>query len=234
MLSYVICLIFIILVFASQLSGCSDHRSKPEASFQPAFDSRNFQQGTVYTVLEGGSEIRIKVYRGGSLAALGHNHIISSSHITGKVFRHPDIRQSGFYLHLPVSHFVVDRTDYRQEAGNEFNSIPSEKDIIATFSNMLGERVLDAAHFPEIGIASIAIRPEQTLFRLTLRLTVRGFNHDVTTTANIKYDNQQLVAEGAFQLKQTDLNLTPFSILFGAITIQDSLNISYHIVASRE
>jgi hypothetical protein len=38
-------------------------------------------------------------------------------------------------------------------------------------------------------------------------------------------------ASGEFPLRQTDLGLTPFSAMLGALQVQDEMRISFHIVA---
>lgn len=226
-------------IYAFVLSGllinaCSYEHAKPASVPPTAFDPRHYHYGEVYLIQPSESEIRIKVFRSGSLAALGHNHIISNNDISGKVYWHPDLHQAGFKLQLPGKGFVVDRLDYRRAAGSDFASIPSHDDIKATLSNMLGNQVLDIEHFPVIDISSVTLIPELPYLNIRLRITLRGNEHDITTLAKLETMPNQLVIEGQLSLSQTTLSIVPFSILFGALSVKDELDIYYRITARRE
>ena len=43
----------------------------------------------------------------------------------------------------------------------------------------------------------------------------------------------QLVLEGSSPLRQSELGLTPFSAMMGALQVQDEMQVSYRIVARR-
>lgn len=45
-------------------------------------------------------------------------------------------------------------------------------------------------------------------------------------------DADRLLAEGAFELRQTALGLTPFSLALGALRVQDAMTIKFNIVAA--
>jgi len=43
--------------------------------------------------------------------------------------------------------------------------------------------------------------------------------------------NGQLTASGELPLKQTDLGLTPFTAMLGALAVQDEMKVRFHFVA---
>ena len=72
---------------------------------EPARPARDFTKARVYQVAPEESLVRILVYSGGTFAAPGHNHVIASHHVNGKVYRaRGRCTRSGFDLVMPVSH----------------------------------------------------------------------------------------------------------------------------------
>jgi hypothetical protein len=52
--------------------------------------------------------------------------------------------------------------------------------------------------------------------------------------ASVRIDDAQLDIAGRLELNQTDFGITPFSILGGAIAVQDRLGLSFRIRARRQ
>jgi len=55
-----------------------------------------------------------------------------------------------------------------------------------------------------------------------------------TFTAPVRYrltHESTLEASGEFPLRQSELGLTPFSAMLGALQVQDEMRVSFHIVA---
>ena len=202
-----------------------------KAPTTPAFDPQTFSGGSVYEILPGESYMDIFVYRAGALKNFGHNHIVTASNINGKVYLHPEFKKSGLTLELPVYDFEVDNSDKRKTAGEEFSSIPSAKDIKGTRDNMLGEHVLDAENFPLIRIVSTKITGTSSAAGISLRINIKGRDHDITVPVSITVKGNKMTVEGNAELSQSELGMTPFSILMGAIAISDRLNIRFHFAA---
>lgn len=96
------------------------------------------------------SEVRVLVYRGGVMASLGHNHVIASKYLSGKIYVHDELSKTGFELTIPVNSLMVDDPDLRKQEGVDFSKdIPTET-IAGTRRNMLGGKVLDGKHYPVI------------------------------------------------------------------------------------
>ena len=108
------------------------------------------EEPVVYAVDAAASDIHWRVYKAGSFARFGHNHVISVGELMGKVTRDAQSGAATFELTIPVAGLVVDDPALRSLYGEEFSSKPSEKDIAGTRDNMLGERVLDAEHHPTL------------------------------------------------------------------------------------
>ncbi len=111
-------------------SGTPGHADNRAAEF-PA--SRGLPPGAVpdnavrYEVLAERSDIRFLVYRAGALARLGHHHVVQAKNVRGEILRAPDIRQSSFFIELPVKDFQVDAAAARMDEGGEFLPVPPSR-----------------------------------------------------------------------------------------------------------
>jgi hypothetical protein len=231
-------------VFLALLSGCPlPPRAPPHAPAAPAAPPAPAPHvGTPYEILPQSSLLTILVYRGGALASAGHNHVIASHELSGTVYVPSAIPQSSFEVHIPVSTLTVDEAALRaQQPAAEFPPDVSEGAKEGTRRNMLGEALLDAQRNPEIVLRSLQLEPaggtatDSGAVRAHVQSSVRGQLR--TFTVPVRYrlggvgGNGTVEASGEFPLLQTDLGLTPFSALLGALQVQDEMLISFHIVA---
>ena len=179
------------------------------------------------------SHIRLKVYRGGAMKWFGHNHVISHSSIEGEVIRDVlAIENSRFSLILPVEQFVVDNDRDRQISGSEFSTPIDPEDALATKNNMLRREVLDMANFSHISIqGSIAQVVEQAVAHI--QITIKGVSREYTLPVSVRYTDTRITARGNFTVKQSDFEITPFSLMGGMLAVKDAINISFNIVARR-
>ena len=191
-------------------------------------------QGTVHYVLDATrSDVRFLVYRAGVLASFGHNHVIEAKDLHGDVYLADDIRASGFSLTLPVAGFTVDDAAARRVEGPDFASQPSAAAIEGTRKNMLGPALLDAEQFPEISIRSVKLLGPDWDLDATVRITLHGTARDTTVLIAVQHDGESLSATGAFDIKQSDFGITPFSILGGGLQVADGIRIRFHLVAAK-
>ena len=170
----------------------------------------------------------VKVYRGGRLARLGHNHVISSRDLTGRLWLTPDGRDSVFDIRLPVTTMEVDNPDLRTAAGEDFPLNLSADDIQGTRRNMLGEQQLFGARWPEIRIAGRAVSDSAVDAWFAVQENV----HQMTVLATVEREGDQVTVSGAFELKQTALGLEPFSALMGGLTVQDRMEVEFTLRAT--
>ncbi|MFQ5983694.1 MAG: hypothetical protein ACE5KS_10015, partial [Woeseiaceae bacterium] len=93
------------------------------------------------------SEVRVLVYRGGLLGGFGHNHVISTSEISGRIEILAQPEAASVELTIPVEGLEVDVDRLRREEGRPFRKDVPEKDKLGTRDNMLGSKLLDSANF---------------------------------------------------------------------------------------
>lgn len=216
---------------AASLAGCPRPvRPPPKLPSAPAADLRG---ASVYEVDAEDSSALIHVYRGGALARLGHNHVIASRSLGGRVWLHPSFAKSGFELAFPVASLIIDDPAMRRAAGAEFVSDVSPADAEGTRNNMLRAEVLDAERYPQITLRSMRVGGTLEAPQIVARITIRGVARDVEVPAAIEINGRRLRARGEFDLKQTQFGIKPFSIALGALEVQDRLHIKFDVAAEQ-
>lgn len=220
------------------LAGCSAGvKSPPPAKPTPIpapAPAPTAQGSAVYTIDPSASVVRILVYRGGALARLGHNHVLTAMSLSGHVAVNPDPAKSAFDLSFPVAELNVDDTHARSEAGDEFPGEISQGDREGTRKNMLRAEVLDAEHFPRVTLRSVSVVPPLQTAKITTRITIKDVSRDVEVPVALDVTDARLTATGQFPIKQTDFGIKPFSIGLGALEVIDKLQIRFKIVAERK
>lgn len=192
--------------------------------------------GTVYHVDEAQSELRILVFRAGPLAHFGHNHVMVNRTIRGAVSVADVPDSPAFWLSVPAAAFVVDDAQARAEEGADFAAAVPDDARSGTLQNMLGAAVLDAAEFPSITVKSLRVSAAQDAANpgaMTAAVTVGVAGHESTIDVPFTLQSEpgRLSATGRVELRQTDLGLTPYSLMLGALQVQDAMTVKFKIVA---
>jgi polyisoprenoid-binding protein YceI len=184
-----------------------------------------------FDIVPGESQVDILVHRAGTLAKAGHNHVITSRDITGVVQLTPQVERSRFQLAMPVATLAVDDADARRAAGPDFAADVPQSAREGTRRNMLSEALLDAARFPEVSLASMRIEAVPGGALAAVEVRVRG--EASTLSVPIRYEQKanELLADGEIAVRQSDLGLTPFSALLGALQVQDEMTLRFRILA---
>jgi polyisoprenoid-binding protein YceI len=186
----------------------------------------------VFAIDGAASDVHWLVYKAGTLARLGHNHVIAVPNLHGNVtVGAQDLSASHFEFVIPVADLVIDDAKLRSGLGEEFASVPTAKDIEGTRHNMLTDRVLDGDKFPTIrvsGTGPLGAAGRQT-FRVKIELL--GRTVDLTVPTKVTVADDRLEASGEFDLNHADLGMQPFTALMGALSVGEKMSFSYHVVA---
>lgn len=172
------------------------------------------------------SWLQLRLYSAGRLAALGHNHLIASRDLRGRVADAPGALV--LELELPAATLLVDDPELRAAAGAEFAKQPDPAAIAGTRRNLLGPAVLDAATHPQIRVRA-ALPTGAARAEVAIRL--RGAIHQLPMAVTLRRERGRLIATGQARLRHADLGLTPFSALGGAISVADEMDLSFHLEA---
>ena len=218
------------------LGGCRLPPRVPAPSAPPPLAPH---AGTPYDVVSDASLLTVLVYRGGTLASAGHNHVIASHAMRGTIYVPSDVMASSFEVHFDVATLTVDEPALRaQLASPDFPPDVSDSAKQGTRHNMLGEALLDAAHYPEIELRALRMEKppagsaDDTVLA-QVQSTVRGEVRTFAVPLRYQLGNGELTVTGEFPLKQSDLGLTPFSALLGALQVQDEMHVNIRIVARK-
>jgi hypothetical protein len=201
--------------------------SAPPAEFPEAYYLEALKQGKpVFRVDSRESLVVLEVRRSGSLARLGHDHVVASHDLTGYVA--PDEGRADLYVAL--ARMQVDEPALRAEAG--FDTQPSESDIEGTRANML-EKVLEAERFPFALIRVSGAKAKEKKKTLAVAITLHGSTRTLHVPAEIEADAEKMSVTGRLSFDQSDFGITPYSLLGGAIAVQNRVDLRFRIRARR-
>jgi hypothetical protein len=190
------------------------------------------QEHREYTIDPAASDVYWLVYKAGTLARLGHNHVISVAELAGRVtVADGDLGRSRFELSFPVASLIVDDPELRARLGEDFASVPTADDKAGTRDNMLTDKVLDGGQFTTISVKGSG--PSGPPSAETLKITVEllGRAVELTVPTQVVVDGDTLTASGEFELTHEALGMKPFSVMLGALQVAENMKFAYRISA---
>jgi hypothetical protein len=224
-------------LLALLLAACGAPRPRPATPQHPVESPSTPNlplPGRTYRIDESHSELRILVYRAGPLAHLGHNHVIINRSLHGVV----NLAEAGgsvFSMEVPVAGFVVDDAQARSQEGVDFAAAVPDDAKSGTLHNMLSTSLLDADEFPTIVVKSVAAgvqgAPSSGDVIVAMEMSVAGHESTINVPLKLQSDSNHLSASGSLELRQSALGLTPYSLMLGALQVQDAMTIKFDIVA---
>jgi len=216
---------------AAMLAACAPvaTREPParEATLPPDFPVAVYRAAAargerVLRIDTANSRVVIEVRREGSLAHLGHDHVVASRDVAGYVLA--DAGRAD--LAIPLAKLTVDEPELRTEAG--LDTQPSAADIAGTRRNMLAS-VLDAERHPYATIHVARADPHAD--RVTVAITLHGVTRRFDVPARIEADAGGIIASGALSFDQSAFRIVPFSVLGGALAVRDRLDLRFRVRA---
>ena len=198
----------------------------PEAFYQDA----RARGEPVYRIDSARSIAVMRVYRAGSLARLGHDHVVASRDIQGFILfpaRLPDARAD---LFVPLDLMTVDEPALRAEAG--FQTQPSAIDIENTRRNML-DKTLETVRHPFATLRFTPLPGSLPAISVNADITLRGNTRTQIVPVQIEASANLLRISGQFGLHQTEFGIAPFSVLGGALQVDDRVDIRFELYATR-
>jgi polyisoprenoid-binding protein YceI len=219
------------------LAGCAGRPARQPAlpaSVAPSTEAGARREGQAYQVAPADSLLTVLVYRGGALARAGHNHVIASHSLTGTVWVPADPQAASFEIHVPVNDFTIDEPALRAQEGADFSTEVPDSARDGTKKNMLSEPMLDGARYPEVVLRSERLEIGSEGILAQVSVTIRGQTRTVTVPVRYEMHENEVRAQGQLTLKQTDLGLTPFSLLGGALRVEDAMTVRFSLLARGE
>ena len=223
----------ILLPLVLFLAGCPTRVKQPSAPPTPEpVESAPKGEGRPYNIDTAASLLTIQVYRGGTLARVGHNHVIASHDLTGQVLVNEDPARSSFQVQFPVASLTVDEQALRDQAGPDFPPGVPDSAKEGTRKNLLGEALLDGEHYPTITLVSGPLENTGNgTLNAQVQITVRDQIRTAPVAIHYEIKDGRLLATGELPLKQSDVGLKPFSVMMGALEVKDEMKVRFSITA---
>jgi polyisoprenoid-binding protein YceI len=215
------------------VAACVSPRPRPvapQSAQPPGASAQSLPAPGAYPIDSSESELRLLVYRAGPLANLGHNHVMVNRQVTGMVQVGTNISSSSFSLKVPVDDFVVDESQARREEGGDFPAEIPEDARAGTRRNMLSAALLNAAEYPVITVTCTAIDDTAGALTAYLTISVAGQEAKISAPFTLTSDAHHLTATGSMELRQTAIGLKPYSLMLGALQVQDAVRLKFKIV----
>ena len=220
-------------VLVLSVAACAAPRLRPVTPWLPGQPGlQSLPAPGEYPIDSSGSELRLLVYRAGALSNLGHNHVMVNRAVSGQVQIGGSVSASSFSLKLAVNDFVVDDAQSRGEEGADFPPDIPEDAKAGTRRNMLSESLLNAAEFPDITVKSVSLTGTLEAPKADLEITVAGHTAIISMPFSLQGDAHHVIAAGSAELRQTALGLKPYSLLNGALQVQDAMQLKFKITVA--
>jgi hypothetical protein len=136
-------------------------------------------------------------------------------------------------LRVPVADFVVDQPQARAAEGADFSEEVAGDAREGTRHNMLSEGCLDGDRYPSITLTSHAVAMVDGKLVATVEVNVAGHESTLRVPFTLETSSAGVSGSGSFVLRQSDLGLAPFSILLGALQVQNDITVKFKLVAVR-
>ena len=229
-----------IVVVCALLWGLVACQTRPPAAPAPPAAQ---QPGTANFVIPPGARefkvnaeeslLQILVYRGGTMARLGHNHVIASHHLSGVVYLTDDPLATGFDIQLPVNELTVDEPALREAAGADFPPGVPQSARDGTRSNLLSAALLDGSNYPTIRLRSTDIRAAGDGYDAGVEVTLKDLTQVLRVPVQLQRGDGSIVARGEFPLTQSQLGLKPFSVAMGTLVVLDEMQVRFEVTARK-
>ena len=215
------------------VAACAAPRPRPVTPWLPGKAGlQSLPAPGEYPIDSSGSELRLLVYRAGALSNLGHNHVMVNRAVTGLLQIGSSVSASSFSLRAAVNDFIVDDAQSRSEEGEDFPTDIPEDAKAGTRRNMLSNAVLNAAEFPDITVKSVSLGGTLEAPNAVLEISVAGHTSTVSMPFALRGDAHHVIAAGSTELRQSALGLTPYSLMHGALQVQDAMQLKFKITVA--
>ena len=164
-----------------------------------------------------GDELRVLVFRGGTAARLGHNHVLRAG----------DLRVSqdaaGPTLRFRLDALQVDPPALRAALGPAFASSVDDAARDGTRANLL--KALDAAVHPEVRVSTLQQVGEGQRRAVEVEISLHGVVRRQWFVAEV----QGTRVRGEVVVRQSDFGIQPFTVLGGLLAVQDALVVQFDL-----
>jgi polyisoprenoid-binding protein YceI len=206
---------------------CSDYMAEPASAVRleapAASHSSPVADGARYRIDAGQSRFTVRVFVGGLLSSLGHDHTIAARNLSGEAqFTYGTVAPASLQMNVRAGSLAV--TDKVSKSDRE--------KIEAT----MRDEVLEVGKYPEINFRSTNVtanRVEEGVYQVQISgdLTLHGVTRGIVINARASFGSNGLRAQGEFSVKHADYNLKRVSVAGGTIKVKEEIKLSFDILA---
>ena len=167
---------------------------------------------------DGGDELRILVFRGGTAARLGHNHVLRAGDLR------VDWPAAGPVLRFRLDALAIDPPALRARLGAAFASAVDDDARAGTRANLL--KALDARTHPEVVVRALQQMGEGGQRAVEAEITLHGVSRRQWFAVEV--DGRR--ARGQVVVRQSDFGMQPFTVLGGLLAVQDALVVQFELL----
>ena len=222
-------------LLALSLAGCAPAPPPSQHAVAPAnFPASIYRQAAArgepaYRIDGADSLLLIYAYRGGTLAAFGHDHVISTRDVHGYALIPKALTAARADLYFPVAALQVDEPHWLKRAGFAQSAAV---DSAGTRHHMLRD-VLQARRYPYVQIHAVPLSGAPPRLTLRVALTLHGVTRTLQIPVGFTRNGRGFLVQGEFNVRQTDFGMTPYSTLGGALVVKDRLHITFRLRGER-
>lgn len=162
-------------------------------------------------------ELRILVFRGGTAARLGHNHVLRAGGLR------VDWPAAGPQLSFRLDALEVDPPVLRERLGPAFASGVDDAARAGTRANLL--KALEAAAHPEVTVRTVQQLGEGSRRAVEVEVSLHGVVRRQWMVVQVEGRR----AQGEVVIRQSDFGLQPFTVLGGLLAVQDALVVQFEL-----
>ncbi|MFW6349956.1 MAG: YceI family protein [Thiohalospira sp.] len=225
-----------LLAVALLVGGCGTATERPgTAETEPELREAAYQRladesGQVYRLEPADSEIRILAYRAGALAEQGHNHVVTVPAFEGRAWLPEEgLADARFDLVADLADLEVDPPEAREALGHTFGKPFTSEQRQGTRDNMLGEGLLEAERYPQLGLRSVEVRGALPRPVVKMAITLHGVTREQWVPLAMETEDDRLVAEGRLLIRHDDFGLEPFTALGGLLAVQERILVEFRV-----
>ncbi len=164
-----------------------------------------------------GDELLVLVFRGGSAARLGHNHVLRAADLR------VDWPAAGPVLRFRLDALDVDPPALRERLGPAFGSAVDDGARAGTRANLL--KALEAAAHPEVVVRTLQQLGEGGRRAVEAEITLHGVARRQWLVVEVAANR----ARGEVVIRQSDFGIQPFTVLGGLLAVQDALVVQFEL-----
>jgi polyisoprenoid-binding protein YceI len=213
----------VVAVWSISLKGSATLSIDSPSTTTHAAEKNSEPAQTRYRIDPAQGKFMVKVFAGGLLSVLAHDHNIAIRDYSGTV----DVTPTSLVpasLQLTIDSASLSVTDKVSDSDRQ------------KIEKTMRDEVLEVGKYPQIVFKSTKIDVNKTgdgqyAAKIWGDLTLHGVTRNGLINATVRLVDNGVRATGSFNLKQSDYNIQRVSVAGGTIRVKDELKLTFDIVA---